>query len=158
MVVSRLSQLNCGTIDHPPSQTSKSLLNICRFLPSADLLLICGDVESNPGPTSGRQRVLAKQPVHLEIPHLFQNVRGITDNIFRANLFRSVRQHFEIFAMVETFATPECHNEWTRSWGRGRGVWSSSSTQPQSCGVALLFADSVDASEIKAYHDCYEHV
>ena len=59
--------------------------NARRFYPSACLLLRCGDVEPNPGPNRfDRRRVFADEQtrLHLEIPHLFQNVRGLSDEVF----------------------------------------------------------------------------
>ena len=82
------------------------------------------------------------------------NPNGLaSDDRARSAYLRSLRAAFPVVALVETHRKPAQEALWAREWGSGQTFWSSLDAPIAQCGVALLFADTVDVADASAHHD-----
>jgi len=121
-----------------------SKLGLTNVHDNQDLLLICGDVESNPGPNELQDR---KVIVKL----MTQNCRGLVDRDKLRQLLKNKNSEFKVGKTVLALQETHLMNDLNISWSGNYVI--SASTSPHSAGCITYLNDEVRVVEVKQLDD-----
>ena len=88
------------------------------------------------------------------------NVQGMGDAGFRRYYLHQARMKFGVLGLIETKCKPADEGEWAKDFpGREKDFWASADRGTAAGGVALLFADNINASDLKLeYRDPHARI